>query len=230
MRVKFGSLITEGAGSLGGHTIQKSNYGSQLRSKPVNKKNPTFSQSLIRSYYSIIHGGWRALSNAERTLWSKSAPHPLSGSQFWFQVQFTRLHEGLPFLVNPANRLNTYLGPELIDQDLWNAPGLAWWSEIDEGWSGDGTSLFHNGSYSRVRKNLFWDIGSIYRVRLNCKFSSGYIFAPYDGTGSAFAIYSSNFYTFFYSPDDRTRMYIAADGSSISISFLSIKQVYNYNG
>jgi len=230
MRIKFGSLVTEGTGSLGGHTFQNSNYGAQLRSKPVNKKAPSFSQSLIRSYNSTIHGGWRALTDAQRNIWIKAAPYPLSGSQFWYQCQYTRLAEGLPFLNNPANKLDTYLGEELVDQDLWNAPGLAYWDIVNGNWYADGSCLYFNDSLGSIFKLAFWSIGTLYKVKLSVNINGYRLIPPYNGSSPYFDIISSNTYTFFYTVVGYSRMILYAQNVPSFISSLSIKEVFNYNG
>jgi hypothetical protein len=230
MRVKFGSLVTEGHGSLGGHTIQNSNYGAQLRSKPVNKKAPSFSQSLIRSFNSTIHAAWRALSASQQQIWIKAAPPPLSGSQFWYQCQFTRLSEGLPFLKNPANRLATYLGYEMINQTLWNKSTMEYWDFVGESWSADNTKLITTASSDYLNKYEFWQINHIYKCVCNIEVLTSPLRMPFDSTSPSVLVYSSNIYTEFYSPDDKTRLTLRNAGGSGYYLSLSIKEVFNYNG
>lgn len=105
-RIKFGSLIVDGSGNLGGHTVQKSFGGSQLRTKPKHKRKPTMQQSLIRSLNQRLQAGWRALSDEQRKTWddyaithsvlTKRSPHvPLSGHSLWLKFQFPYLRVGL---------------------------------------------------------------------------------------------------------------------------------------
>ena len=230
MRLKFGALITEGHGSLGGHTIQNSNYGSQLRSKPVNKKKPTYEQSIIRSLNSTIHSGWRNLTDQQRRIWIKAAPYPLSGSQFWYKCQFTRLHEGLPFLQNPANKLDTYLGSEMIPQSLWHASGLAWWDNIIGTWLGNGVILAYSGDSGVITKYSFFTVNTLYKIVFTC-YPEGYrLIAPYSSSPPSINITYPNTYTYFYKPDLAKVMRIYFSGNDGYITYISIKEVYGYYG
>ncbi|MBA7553374.1 hypothetical protein ES705_45965 [subsurface metagenome] len=99
--VKFGSIVTGGSGSLGGHTIQNSRSGYLLRNKPLPKKSRTQAQYLIRS----------------------------SGHSLWLKYQFDALQKGAPFMSNPSVYPGPYLGNELIKNgtfdnwDYWSSPG-----------------------------------------------------------------------------------------------------------
>jgi hypothetical protein len=131
-KIKLGSLISEASGSLGGHTIQHSKGGMQLRTKPIPANNPTASQRLIRSLNHQLQKGWRDLSNVQRRMWDDWAkshailadrtPHnPISGHSLWMKWQFTQLHDGFPlcnYLIPPV------LGPELAVTWYQTAPFL----------------------------------------------------------------------------------------------------------
>jgi hypothetical protein len=123
--LKFGAIVTEGSGSLGGHTIQNSQGGAQLRTKPIPSGNPSTSQYLIRSINQQLQAGWRALTPSQQKIWNdwptvhgimnaKGDPHPLSGHSLWMKYQYSRLIVDLPFLSDPSKYLSTYFGPELI--------------------------------------------------------------------------------------------------------------------
>jgi hypothetical protein len=70
-RVKFGGLVSEVSGSVGGSTFQKSLYGNTLRNKPlpIHRRSPA--QETIRRYLQQLHAAWRALTSAERTQWDR---------------------------------------------------------------------------------------------------------------------------------------------------------------
>ena len=119
--LKFGSFVTEGSGSLAGHTIQNSKGGLQLRTKPVPKNYPSPDQSAIRSYNKIMQQGWRDLSQSERSAWNNYAisytiqnkygdRHILSGHSLWMKLQFGSLASGFP--------LNPYLLPGMLGPEL----------------------------------------------------------------------------------------------------------------
>ena len=120
--LKFGAIVTEGSGSLGGHTIQNSKGGMQLRTKPIPRGNPSASQTLIRSLNQQMQAGWHALTSSQQKIWNdwpavhgimnaKGDNHPLSGHSLWMKLQFSQLIDGYPFLINPAY-FNQ--GPELF--------------------------------------------------------------------------------------------------------------------
>jgi hypothetical protein len=125
MLVKFGAIVTEGSGSLGGHTIQHSKGGMQLRTKPIPRGIPSASQILIRSINPLLQAGWKQLTDAQRRIWNNwpiihgifnahGDHRPLSGHSLWMKYQFGRLIEGLSFLPDPSLYLPDYFGPELI--------------------------------------------------------------------------------------------------------------------
>ena len=229
-KIKFGSIVVSGSGKLGGHLFQGSPSGAILRTKPNNKQKPSFAQSLIRSYNSIIHGGWRNLSDQQRLIWIKAAPHPLSGSQFWYQCQYTRLAEGLPFLQNPANKLETYLGAELIDQATWADVGLPFWSSVSAGWAGDGSVMSWTLDSGFISVNSFWTIGKFYKVVITVHPSGFRLKCPYDGLSVPPNASTPNTYSYITHISNSTNCYMYASTSFGFISALSIKEVFNYCG
>lgn len=114
MLVKFGSVITEGSGSLGGHTIQHSKGGMQLRTKPIPKKKPSAAQSLIRSYNPILQAGWRDLTDQQRARWNDFAHPTRAGHSLWMKYQFEYIQSGLSFQLDPYKAKTGPFGPELI--------------------------------------------------------------------------------------------------------------------
>ena len=70
MKVKFGSLITDGRGKIGGHVASKNRGGAYLRTKvtPVNPQTPE--QSTVRSRFTSLSQGWRGLTAAQRAAWN----------------------------------------------------------------------------------------------------------------------------------------------------------------
>jgi len=175
-RIKMGSIITDASGSLGGQTIQVSNYGMQLRSKPCHKPQPSNSQSLIRSFNPIMQAGWRSLSTAQRQIWSEYARlkdicnksgerYPLSGHSLWLKYQYGRLAEDLPFLTNPADYKSQYLGPELIVNG--NFTSSAGWS-IEPSWTIlDGRAHYLDTAYGSIRQFIPLIINRQYRLKFD---------------------------------------------------------------
>jgi len=124
-RLKFGSIVTSGSGSLGGHTIQNSKGGMQLRNKPINKKQPSASQALIRGYNTALQQGWRDLTDAQRLEWNLYAinhgifnkngdKHPLSGHSLWLKYNFIYISNKMDLITSPYSYKAVPIGPELV--------------------------------------------------------------------------------------------------------------------
>lgn len=72
MKVKFGSIVTDARGKIGGHVASKNRAGSYFRTK-VTPVNPNTSyQSTARSRLASLSTAWRALSSAQRLLWNNA--------------------------------------------------------------------------------------------------------------------------------------------------------------
>jgi len=123
--LKFGAIVTEGSGSLGGHTIQHSRGGMQLRNKPIPRSGPSAAQYAIRSINPVLQAGWKALTDAQRTIWNdwpvihgimnaKGDHRPLSGHSLWMKYQYLPLSLGYSFYSHPSLYVPGYFGPELI--------------------------------------------------------------------------------------------------------------------
>ena len=72
MKVKFGALVVDGRGKIGGHVASKNRAGAYLRTKvtPVNPQ--TTAQSTVRNRLSGISSGWRGLTAAQRLAWNST--------------------------------------------------------------------------------------------------------------------------------------------------------------
>lgn len=71
--IKFGQLIVEARGKLGGTVFSRNASGSYMRSK-ITPTNPgTNSQSLQRSKFSSVSQKWRSLDDPQRLSWENLA-------------------------------------------------------------------------------------------------------------------------------------------------------------
>jgi len=70
MKIKFGSLISDGRGKIGGHVASKNRAGAYLRTKvtPVNPRSA--SQILARQRLATPAIAWRGLTSAQRSQWN----------------------------------------------------------------------------------------------------------------------------------------------------------------
>lgn len=72
MKTKFGAIIVDGRGKLGGHVASKNRHGSYLRTK-VSPAQPSSTYSAnVRSRLSSISQSWRGLLESARTLWNNA--------------------------------------------------------------------------------------------------------------------------------------------------------------
>ena len=70
MKTKFGAIIVDGRGKIGGHVASKNRAGSYLRTKvsPINKRSTD--QLAVRNRFTAFSQGWKALTEAQRTAWN----------------------------------------------------------------------------------------------------------------------------------------------------------------
>ena len=72
MKVKFGAIVTEGRGKLGGHVASRNAGGAYFRTRvtPVNPR--TLLQQSYRSVFGSISRSWRALTEVQREAWNSA--------------------------------------------------------------------------------------------------------------------------------------------------------------
>lgn len=70
MKIKFGSLMTDGRGKIGGHVASKNRGGAYLRTKvtPVNPQ--TSYQNVARARITDNSQDWRGLTQTQRNAWN----------------------------------------------------------------------------------------------------------------------------------------------------------------
>lgn len=70
MKLKFGAIVTDGRGKIGGHVASKNRSGAYLRTK-VTPSNPnTVAQVQARSVLSSISQMWQTLTESQRSGWN----------------------------------------------------------------------------------------------------------------------------------------------------------------
>lgn len=72
MKIKFGAIVTDGRGKLGGHVASKNRGGSYLRTKVTPSNPQTEAQSAVRALFGSLSQGWSALSAAVRAGWDSA--------------------------------------------------------------------------------------------------------------------------------------------------------------
>jgi hypothetical protein len=119
--IKFGSLITSGSGKLGGHTVQHSRGGFQLKTTGRPLHRPSASQLNIRSINHQIHSAWKSLTDNERKIWDQVAHPSLSGASLFYRYNYNYLSYGLPVVTDPYSYEKIVLGPELVPNPFFNS-------------------------------------------------------------------------------------------------------------
>lgn len=112
MKTKFGAIIVDGRGKIGGHVASKNRSGNYLRTKvtPVNKRSP--SQLAVRNRFTQFAQGWKALTEEQRTAWKAAVgdfsktdifgdiKNP-SGANLYQRLNNTLAQVGTAALTNP---------------------------------------------------------------------------------------------------------------------------------
>ena len=81
MKIKFGSIVTDGSGKLGGHVYSKNRGGNYIRTNKVPSNPRTEAQILARSRFGQASAGWRSLTENQRAAWAEfAANNPYSDS------------------------------------------------------------------------------------------------------------------------------------------------------
>lgn len=86
MKIKFGSIIVDGRGKVGGHVMSKNRSGNYMRTK-VTPSNPNTSfQASVRSILTGLSQGWRGLTQAARDSWN-NAVSDYSGTDIFGDIK-----------------------------------------------------------------------------------------------------------------------------------------------
>ena len=101
MKIKWGMMMTDGRGKLGGQVASKNRAGAYVRTKvtPVNPR--TTAQQSMRSLFGTVASAWRSLTQAQVNSWNEA-------TEFWQRTDvFGDLHKPSGFAL--FQRLNTGL-------------------------------------------------------------------------------------------------------------------------
>lgn len=108
MLIKFGAIVTEARGSIGGHTASRNTYGAYFRTKVTPINPATNSQQIVRSSLTAIAQRWRTLTDAQRAGWSSLASEVSRTNVFGDESKLTafnmflRLNRELNNIGHPA--------------------------------------------------------------------------------------------------------------------------------
>lgn len=72
MKLKFGAIVTDGRGKIGGHVMSKNRGGAYMRTK-VTPSNPrSAAQTTVRSHLTTLSQGWRGLTAVQIAGWNSA--------------------------------------------------------------------------------------------------------------------------------------------------------------
>lgn len=72
MKAKFGAIVVDGRGKLGGHVFSKNRGGSYMRTKVTPTNPQTSFQAAVRNRLTQFSQGWRGLTQAQRDAWNSA--------------------------------------------------------------------------------------------------------------------------------------------------------------
>jgi hypothetical protein len=75
MKAKFGAIVVEGRGKLGGHVMSRNRAGSYLRTKVTPVNPSTTYQVNVRGRLAGIASAWKGLTATQRQAWNDAVPN-----------------------------------------------------------------------------------------------------------------------------------------------------------
>lgn len=72
MKLKFGAIVVDGRGKIGGHVASKNRGGAYLRTKVTPSNPQTTFQAAARNRLTAFSQGWRGLTQTERNAWNSA--------------------------------------------------------------------------------------------------------------------------------------------------------------
>lgn len=104
MKIKFGAMVVDGRGKIGGHVASRNKAGSYFRTKVTPLNPATADQMTVRNNFTANSQGWKGLTAAQRKDWATSVMNFLGTDIFGdsktlsgFQL-FVRLNNYLRFI------------------------------------------------------------------------------------------------------------------------------------
>ena len=109
MKLKFGAIVTDGRGKIGGHVASKNRAGAYLRTK-VTPSNPnTVAQMQARSILASLSQMWQTLTDSQRSGWNEAVKEwgttdifgdikKPSGINLFVKLNSNLLNVGIPIL------------------------------------------------------------------------------------------------------------------------------------
>lgn len=72
MKIKFGAIVVDGRGKIGGHVMSKNRAGSYMRTKVTPSNPQTSYQSGVRNVFATLSAAWRSLTALAIAAWNSA--------------------------------------------------------------------------------------------------------------------------------------------------------------
>jgi len=144
MKAKWGAIVVDGRGKIGGHVASKNRSGSYFRTK-VSPVNPQTSlQTAVRAIFTMLSQAWRSLTTAQIAAWNASVDN-FKGTNVFGDIK-------TPSGMNVFMRLN---------QNILNVGGSQINTPPTNLASPDGTPITATGDVSSTALEVAWTSGAV---------------------------------------------------------------------
>lgn len=122
MKMKFGAIVVDGRGKIGGHVASKNRGGAYLRTKVTPSNPKTSLQAAVRNRLTSLSQGWRGLTASERESWNNAVANFAGTNIFADKVNpsginlYTKLNANLLEIGKPT--INTAPLPSEVEPVL----------------------------------------------------------------------------------------------------------------
>lgn len=209
MKTKFGSIIVNGSGRLGGHSIGTGKKGSYLSNHSTKKKTVSPAQTANRLRVNKINRNWNSLTEQQKksfdtavSLWLDSDMfgdvQQLTGKQLHFKFNMFNLLAGQNMIIFPPSHIKIPHKPYGFIRFI-NSGSLINFSIINNGYSGYKALIYATKKRSKgvtIKKSDCFFVG-LGNVNLNAINIAN---IPLSRTGTILANDNINFYYRLVSP------------------------------
>lgn len=207
MQTKFGAIIVDGSGKIGGHVATKNKAGNALRTKikPANRK--TTDQNEIRSIFAQIAKAWMGLTPEKVAAWNAAADNitvsnkfgdkkKLSGRAYFQRVNSSLLMVKSSILEDPPTDEDIVETEDDYWEDYFDLLALHTTSTFPAGYGlvVEATPAIRNGvsSFSGKFRKIYADMpGTVNTLNLTYVYRAKFG-APVEGTTIYLRFYTVN--------------------------------------
>lgn len=146
MKVKFGAIVTDGRGKIGGHVMSKNRGGAYMRTK-VTPSNPrTTTQQANRALLGSLSASWSALTDAFRASWNGAVNDWVKSNIFGDTIKPTgkNLYVALNKNINAIGGTTIDTAPAKVEMPILGLTGVVvdtGAETIDVSYTGDADAI-----------------------------------------------------------------------------------------